>query len=93
MSEQRVRSSVAVGHRSVHPDVSGVPWWGAVLIAVTATTIGFAFDAGTDTKELTNVFAALYVIGCVAAVLAVRQAGLFSAVVQPPVLLFVSVPG
>ena len=77
----------------MHPGVAGVPWWGAVLISLTATAIGFAFDAGAGTKELTNVFAALYVIGCVAAVLAVRQAGLFTAVVQPPVLLFISVPG
>ncbi|MCW2649991.1 MAG: hypothetical protein QOE41_3665 [Mycobacterium sp.] len=77
----------------MHPNVPGVPWWGALLIAVTSTAIGFAFDAGAGTKELTNVFAALYVIGCVAAVLAVRQAGLFTAVVQPPVLLFISVPG
>jgi hypothetical protein len=77
----------------MHPNVPGVPWWGAVLIAVTATAIGFAFDAGAGTKELTHAFAALYMIGCVAAVLAVRQAGLFTAVVQPPVVLFISVPG
>lgn len=62
------------------------------MIAVTATAIGFAFDAGGG-KELTHVFAALYAIGCVAAVLAVRQSGIFTAVVQPPMILFVSVPG
>jgi hypothetical protein len=93
VSGQRAGAAVTAAHRSAHPSVPGVPWWGAVLIAVSATAIGFAFDAGTGTKELTNVFAALYATGCVAAVLAVRQAGLFSAVVQPPVLLFVSVPG
>ena len=78
--------------RSVHPDVPGVPWWGAVMIAVTATAIGFAFDAGGG-KELTHVFAALYMIGCVVAVLMVRQSGIFTAVVQPPMILFASVPG
>lgn len=78
--------------RSVHPNVPGVPWWGAVMIAVTATAVGFAFDAGGG-KELTHVFAALYAIGCIVAVLAVRQAGIFTAVVQPPMILFVSVPG
>lgn len=77
----------------MHPNFRGVPWWGAIVIAVTATVIGFAFDAGSGNKELTSVFAALYVIGCVAAVLAVRQNGLFTAVVQPPLLLFVAVPG
>jgi hypothetical protein len=63
-----------------------------VLIAVTATAIGFAFDTGSDNKELTNVFAGLYVVGCVAAVLAVRQSGVFTAVIQPPLILFVAVP-
>lgn len=78
--------------RSVHPNVPGVPWWGAVMIAVTATAIGFAFDAGGG-KELTHVFATLYVIGCLIAILVVRQSGLFTAVVQPPMILFASVPG
>lgn len=70
-----------------------MPWWGAVVIAVTATIVGFAFDAGSGNKELTSAFAALYFIGCVAAVLAVRQSGVFTAVVQPPLILFVAVPG
>jgi hypothetical protein len=70
-----------------------VPWWGAVVIAVTATIIGFAFDAGSGNKELGSAFAALYFIGCVAAVLAVQQNGVFTAVVQPPLILFVAVPG
>jgi len=72
--------------------VPGVPWWGAVMIAVTATSVGFAFDAGGG-KELTHVFAALYMIGCIAAILMVRQSAIFTAIVQPPKILFVSVPG
>jgi hypothetical protein len=70
-----------------------VPWWGAVLIALTLTAAGFAFDAGSGKKDLTTVFAALYIVGCVVAVLAVRQSGVFTAVVQPPLILFVAVPG
>jgi uncharacterized protein DUF6542 len=62
------------------------------MIAVTATAIGFAFDAGGG-RDLTHVFAALYMVGCIAAVLLVRQSGIFTAVVQPPMILFVSVPG
>ena len=75
------------------PTIPGVPSWGAVLIAVTFTTIGFAFDAGSGDKELGLAFAAAYAIGCIAAVVAVRQTGVFTAVIQPPLLLFVSVPG
>jgi hypothetical protein len=54
--------------------------------------VGFAFDAGSG-KELTIAFSVLYVAGCVAAVLAVRQSGIFTAVIQPPLILFCAVPG
>ena len=77
----------------MHPRFAGVPWWGAVLVAVTATAVGFAFDAGSGGKELSAVFAVCYALGCLSAVLAVQQVGLFTAVVQPPLLLFVAVPG
>jgi hypothetical protein len=63
-----------------------------VVAAVTGCAVGFAFDAGSG-KDLTIVFSALYVAGCAAAVLAVRQAGIFTAVIQPPLILFCAVPG
>jgi hypothetical protein len=84
---------VTASHRSIHPNIPGVPWWAAVVIAVTSTAVGFAFDAGSANKELTDVFSALYVLGCVVAVLAVRQSGIFTAVIQPPLILFCAVPG
>lgn len=62
------------------------------MLAVTGAAAGFAFDAGSG-KELTSVFAGLYVVGCLAAVLAVRQSGVFTAVIQPPLILFCAVPG
>jgi hypothetical protein len=70
-----------------------VPWWAALLIATTATAIGYAIDAGSGHKDLTDVFAALYITGCMVAVLAVRQSGVFTAVIQPPLILFCAVPG
>ncbi|WP_449560661.1 DUF6542 domain-containing protein [Mycolicibacterium mageritense] len=93
MSGQRAQSAVPADHRSVHPKYAGVPWWGAVLLAVTATAIGFAFDAGSGDRELSSVFAVCYSLGCLLAVLVVRQAGVFTAVIQPPLILFGSVPG
>jgi hypothetical protein len=84
---------VEPAHRSIHPNIPGVPWWTALLIAITATAIGYAIDAGLGHKELTNVFAGLYIAGCVAAVLAVRQDGVFTAIIQPPLILFCAVPG
>ncbi len=64
-----------------------------MLLAVTATAIGFAFDAGSGDRELSTFFAVCYVLGCLGAVLAVRQSGVFTAVIQPPLILFVAVPG
>lgn len=78
-------------HRSIHPNIPGVPWYAALLIAVTATAVGYGIDAGH--KELTHVFAGFYIAGCVAAVLAVRQDGIFTTIIQPPLILFGAVPG
>ena len=69
-----------------------MPWWGAIVIAVACIFAGFAIDAGSGHGELTSIFAVLYVMGCIGAVLAVRQSGIFTAVVQPPLILFVAVP-
>ena len=63
-----------------------------MLLAVTMTAVGFAFDAGSGDKELSMVFAASYALGCIFAALAVRQSGIFTAVIQPPLILFVAVP-
>ncbi|EME20414.1 DUF6542 domain-containing protein [Rhodococcus triatomae] len=68
-----------------------MPAWGAVAIAVAATFLGFLVDAVRGT-ELTSAFSVFYFLGCLAAVLAVRNRGLFTAMVQPPLLLVVSVP-
>jgi hypothetical protein len=92
VSEQQDRSAELADHRSIVPSVPGVPWWAAILIAITGVAAGFAFDAGSG-KELTSVFSGLYVLGCLAAVLAVRQESVFTAVIQPPLILFCAVPG
>jgi hypothetical protein len=78
--------------RSAFPRRAGVPWWGAVLIAVSATLVGVAIEAGSGNQELGAVFATCYALGCIGAALAVRQSSIFTAVVQPPLLLFVAVP-
>jgi hypothetical protein len=61
-------------------------------VAVTLTAIGVAFDAGSGNNALGGVFATCYVLGCLAAIVAVRQSGVFTAVIQPPLILFVAVP-
>lgn len=81
---------MAPDQRSVVPTIPGVSWWTAVLIAGTATAVGYGIDAGQ--KELTHVFAGFYVVGCLLAVLSVRRSGIFTAVIQPPLMLFCTVP-
>ncbi len=70
----------------------GIPAGAAVLIAVACTLLGFLIDAHGENDELTTTFNTLYVVGCVAAVLAVRYRGIFTTMVLPPLLLFVAVP-
>jgi hypothetical protein len=63
-----------------------------VILAATASAVGFAYDAGSGDKTLSAVFSVCYAAGCILAVLAVRQSGVFSAVIQPPLILFFAVP-
>ncbi|MFE9578353.1 DUF6542 domain-containing protein [Nocardia sp. NPDC006044] len=91
-ASQRVRTRVPAPQRSILPTVPGIPVGAAVLIAVACTFLGFLIDANGDSTDLTGTFAALYVVGCVAAVLTVRYRGLFTTMVLPPLLLFIAVP-
>ena len=77
--------------QSVLPSVSGVPWWGAVACAAIPITIGYLVDALAGT-ELTMFFSVMFFIGCVAAVLMVQNKSLFTAIVQPPLLMIIAVP-
>ncbi|WP_433199683.1 DUF6542 domain-containing protein [Nocardia sp. CA-107356] len=91
-ASQRVRTRVPAPHRSILPSVPGIPAGAAVLIAVACTFLGFLIDAHGESNELTGTFNTLYVLGCVAAVLAVRYRGIFTTMVLPPLMLFIAVP-
>ncbi|MFI5719841.1 DUF6542 domain-containing protein [Nocardia sp. NPDC051750] len=91
-ASQRVNSRVPAPQRSLLPTVPGVPAYAAVLIAAACTFVGFLIDALGDVTDLTGTFSAFYILGCLAAVAAVRFRGLFTTMVLPPLLLFVAVP-
>ena len=63
-----------------------------MVIAVSATLAGLAIEAGLGREDLGIVFAVFYAAGCIGAALAVRQSSIFTAVVQPPLLLSVAIP-
>ncbi|GAA2066698.1 DUF6542 domain-containing protein [Williamsia deligens] len=86
-SAPQSRAGVPTGRQSVVPTLRGVPWWGAVLIALVPAVVGALIDAG-GAGDLSTWFRVLYFIGCVAAVLAVRRKALFTAVTQPPLVAF-----
>lgn len=74
------------------PSVYGVPAWAAVAIGVLGAILGITVDHFVGSGELTARFAVIYLLGCTFAALAVRHRALFTAVVQPPIILFVAVP-
>ncbi|MFD4351992.1 DUF6542 domain-containing protein [Nocardia sp. NPDC058518] len=91
-ASQRARPRVPAPQRSIVPSVPGIPAWAAILLAAGATGLGFLIDGLGGETYPTGTFSALYVLGCVLAVCAVRFRGLFSTMVMPPLLLFVAVP-
>ncbi|MEV6659502.1 DUF6542 domain-containing protein, partial [Nocardia fluminea] len=91
-ASQRARPRVPAPQRSIVPSVPGIPAWAAILLAAGATGLGFLIDGIGGETYPTGTFSALYVLGCVLAVCAVRFRGLFSVMVMPPLLLFVAVP-
>ncbi|CAM3875220.1 DUF6542 domain-containing protein [Smaragdicoccus niigatensis] len=90
-TNQPARSTVPLEYRSIVAARRGVAAPVAVLIALGFTGVGIGVDALLG-NELTATFSALYFLGCVAAVLAVRHRGLFTAAVQPPLIMAASVP-
>lgn len=88
ISGPRSRSGVPLDEQSALPTAPGVPWWGAVLIAVGLTSVGAVIVGAGDETSLGFAFKGLYVVGCIAAVLAVRRRALFTAVAQTPLVLF-----
>ena len=67
-------------------------WWSAMLVA-----LGLSLAAAVIDERIQGTvhlpFSAAYVVGCLVAVLVVRPPGLLAAMVEPPVVLLLSVLG
>ncbi|GHF27665.1 hypothetical protein GCM10017786_72410 [Amycolatopsis deserti] len=70
----------------------GLPWWGAVLLAFGLAVIGAVIDMQTQ-NTLGWLFKGAYFVGAVGAVAGVQRRSLFGPMVQPPLILGVTVPG
>jgi hypothetical protein len=71
--------------------VSGIAWWAAVVLALAFTAIGVFADL-ERIYRLGFIFQICYFAGCLLAVLWVQRRGLFGPVVQPPLIMAVTVP-
>lgn len=72
--------------------VMGIPWWAAIVLALALTGIGVFVDM-ERINRLGLIFQGCYFVGCVLAVLWVQRRGLFGPMVQPPLILALTVPG
>ena len=79
------------GGASLFPSRAGVPWWVAVFAALALTTAGVFADL-QRIDRLGLLFQACYFLGCLLAITVVERRGLFAPMVQPPLILAVTVP-
>ncbi|WP_158888667.1 DUF6542 domain-containing protein [Amycolatopsis anabasis] len=70
----------------------GLPWWGAVLLGFGLSVVA-AFGDMQLQNTLTLLFQACYFLGAVGAICAVQRRSLFGPMVQPPLILAITVPG
>jgi hypothetical protein len=70
----------------------GLPWWGGVLLGFGLAILG-AFVNMKIQGHLDLIFTACYFVGTVGAVCAVQRRGIFGPMVQPPLVLAITVPG
>jgi hypothetical protein len=77
--------------RAVFGSSRGIVWWAAVLLALVVTIIGVVVDVISQGKPGT-IFQVCFVLGCVVAVGWVQRKSLFGPMVQPPLILAITVP-
>ena len=73
-------------------NISGIPWWAAIVLALAFAAIGVFADIGRIYR-LGIIFQVCYFAGCLLAVLWVQRRGLFGPMVQPPLIMTATVPG
>ncbi|GAB3489039.1 DUF6542 domain-containing protein [Amycolatopsis cihanbeyliensis] len=83
--------SVPWDERPVVGDRRGLPWWAAVLLAFGLAIAGAVINLQVQ-DELGLLFQGCYFVGAVTAVGAVRRRNLFGPMVQPPLILGITVP-
>lgn len=71
---------------SVLPALPGLPWYGAVVVAVVLTVIGAVIGGSNFANGVPAALWIFFLVGVILAVLAVRRRAVFTAMVQPPLI-------
>ncbi|SDD01313.1 DUF6542 domain-containing protein [Actinokineospora iranica] len=79
------RPEPAWDERPIFGKSRGLPWWGAVALAVGVTAVAAVIDMQRQ-ETLGKVFQFAYIVSCLAAVCLVRRRNLFGPMVQPPLV-------
>ncbi|WP_157433985.1 MULTISPECIES: DUF6542 domain-containing protein [Actinoalloteichus] len=91
LSADEEPTEIPWAERSAFRDSRGITWWMAILVALGSTLIGTLVDVlFLDGPRLVS--QVIYALGCVLAVALVQRQSLFGPIVQPPLILGVSLP-
>lgn len=83
--------AVPWNYRAIFGEFKGIPWWAAILAALVPALIGAFIDINSS-KTVGWTFNAVFFLGALAAILLVQRRSLFGPMVQPPLILAITVP-
>lgn len=83
--------AVPWNYRAIFGEFKGIPWWAAILAALVPAFIGAFIDINSS-KTVGWTFNVVFFLGALAAILLVQRRSLFGPMVQPPLVLAVTVP-
>ena len=83
--------AVPWNYRAIFGEFKGIPWWAAILAALIPAFIGAFIDINSS-KTVGWTFNAVFFLGALAAILLVQRRSLFGPMVQPPLILAITVP-
>ncbi|MCG8916784.1 hypothetical protein L6E12_13385, partial [Actinokineospora sp. PR83] len=86
------RAGPAWDERPLFGASRGLPWWGAVLLALVLSAVAAVVDMQRQ-GTLGGIYQGAFVLGCVAAVCLVRRRNLFGPMVQPPLVFAATAAG
>lgn len=83
--------AVPWNYRAIFGEFKGIPWWAAILAALVPAFIGAFIDINSS-KTVGWTFNVVFFLGALAAILLVQRRSLFGPMVQPPLVLAITVP-